>query len=50
MRQGVVGETIQNEQGPQTVSEGDMVARAPDNHDDQWVVSAEFFAANYELV
>lgn len=27
---------------------GDMIARAPDNHSDQWLVNAEFFAKNYE--
>ena len=28
---------------------GDMIARNPTNHADLWLVSAEFFAANYEL-
>ncbi len=26
---------------------GDMVARNPKNHDDQWLVSAEYFAENF---
>jgi hypothetical protein len=29
---------------------GDMIARNPDNHDDQWLVSSSYFAANFELV
>lgn len=29
---------------------GDMIARNPTEPDDQWLVSAEFFAANYEPV
>lgn len=28
--------------------EGDMVARNPKNHDDQWLVTKEFFQNNYE--
>lgn len=27
---------------------GDMIARNPINHDDQWLVAAEYFAANFE--
>lgn len=27
--------------------EGDMIARNPKNHADEWLVSGEFFAANY---
>ncbi len=26
---------------------GDMIARNPKNHEDQWLVAADFFAANY---
>lgn len=26
---------------------GDYIARNPNNHDDQWLVSAEYFAANF---
>ena len=27
---------------------GDMIARNPANHDDQWLVAAAYFAANFE--
>jgi len=27
---------------------GDMIARNPANHDDQWLVSAAYFANNFE--
>jgi hypothetical protein len=27
---------------------GDMIARNPKNHDDQWLVAADYFAANFE--
>lgn len=27
---------------------GDMIARNPENHDDQWLVAANYFAANFE--
>jgi hypothetical protein len=27
---------------------GDMIARNPKNHADQWLVAAEYFAANFE--
>jgi len=55
LRAYVPGETL-----PETISismadralghpkEGDMIARNPDDHADQWLVSAEYFAANYE--
>ena len=29
---------------------GDMIARNPANHKDQWLVAAEYFAANFEPV
>lgn len=29
--------------------DGDMIARNADNHADQWLVSAAFFAKNYEV-
>ena len=29
---------------------GDMIARNPANHNDQWLVSAEYFAANFEPI
>jgi hypothetical protein len=28
--------------------EGDMIARNPANHADQWLINAAYFAANYE--
>ena len=27
---------------------GDMIARNPKNHDDKWLVSAQYFADNFE--
>lgn len=30
--------------------EGDMIARNPKNHDDQWLVAAQYFADNFEPV
>ena len=27
---------------------GDMIARNPENHNDRWLVSAAYFAANFE--
>jgi len=30
--------------------EGDMIARNPVNHDDQWLVAKEYFEANFEEV
>lgn len=27
---------------------GDMIARNPANHDDQWLVTAQYFADNFE--
>lgn len=29
---------------------GDMIARNPKNHDDQWLVAAAYFADNFEEV
>ena len=26
---------------------GDMIARDPDNHADQWLIAADYFAKNY---
>lgn len=28
--------------------EGDMIARNPENHDDQWLVAAQYFRDNFE--
>jgi hypothetical protein len=30
--------------------EGDMIARNPKNHEDQWLVAAAYFADNFEAV
>jgi hypothetical protein len=30
--------------------DGDMIARNPKNHDDQWLVAAQYFADNFEDV
>lgn len=30
--------------------EGDMIARNPKNHDDQWLVAAQYFADNFEAM
>lgn len=30
--------------------EGDMIARNPNNHADQWLVAARYFADNFEPV
>ena len=30
--------------------DGDMIARNPKNHDDQWLVAAAYFAENFEAV
>jgi hypothetical protein len=29
---------------------GDMIARNPQNHNDQWLVAAKYFVENFELV
>lgn len=29
---------------------GDMIARNPKNHDDQWLVAAQYFADNFQPV
>ena len=29
---------------------GDMIARNPKNHDDQWLIAAQYFADNFEPV
>jgi len=30
--------------------EGDMIARNPQNHDDQWLIAAKYFQDNFEPV
>jgi len=29
---------------------GDMIARNPKNHEDQWLVAAQYFADNFETI
>lgn len=29
---------------------GDMIAHNPKNHDDQWLIAAEYFADNFEPI
>lgn len=29
---------------------GDMIARNPENHDDQWLVAKDYFEANFEEI
>ena len=31
-------------------TEGDMIVRNPENHEDRWLVAAEYFYANFEEV
>ena len=30
--------------------QGDMIARNPKNHEDQWLVAAEYFKNNFKLI
>ena len=30
--------------------QGDMIARNPTNHNDQWLVAAKYFKANFKLL
>ena len=30
--------------------EGDMIARNPENHNDMWLVSKDYFESNFELM
>lgn len=30
--------------------DGDMIARNPKNHEDQWLIAADYFADNFEPV
>lgn len=32
------------------VREGDMIARNPKNHEDQWLVGRKYFKENFELI
>ena len=57
MRQYVPGEVLSSrvsisapDREAGSPKEGDMIARNPANHDDQWLVSAAYFAANFEAI
>ena len=44
--ESLAGISVSDEdQPPQS---GDMIARNPENHDDQWLVGRDYFAANFE--
>ncbi len=38
------------DEGAGSPKAGDMIARNPKNHDDQWLVAAKYFADNFEPV
>ena len=52
MRPYIVGEDLTNISvgDEDTPKEGDMVARNPDNHADQWLVAKEYFDKNLEEI
>jgi len=52
MRPYVVGEDMSgiSVSAEDTLEEGGMIARNPENHKDQWYVGKEFFLKNYEEV
>ena len=54
MRPYIVGEVLSDfvsiskeDRNNGSPKKGDMIARNPENHLDQWLVSKEFFEANY---
>jgi hypothetical protein len=57
MRPYIVGEVLsdfvsisQADKDNGSPKEGDMIARNPENHLDQWLVAKDFFEQNYTLV
>jgi len=55
MRKYVVGEVLSDrvsiskpDKDAGSPKEGDMIARNPANHDDQWLVAKAYFEANFE--
>jgi hypothetical protein len=55
MRPYVAGETLDErvsisatDRDAGSPKQGDMIARNPDDHDDQWLVAKEYFEANFE--
>jgi hypothetical protein len=45
---GITISDVQASAGSPTA--GDMIARDPSNHADQWLIAADYFAANFEPV
>ena len=56
LRPYVAGETLDgvsvsaSDKAAGSPKEGDMIARNPKNHKDQWLVAAQYFADNFEAV
>lgn len=57
MRPFEVGETLservsisKSDREAGSPKEGDMIARNPANHEDQWLVAADYFAVNFEAM
>ena len=54
MREYVSGEDTDTisisevDRGKGSPKEGDMIARNPQNHEDQWLVAAKYFIENFE--
>lgn len=51
----VVGETLSDrvsisaaDRDAGSPKDGDMIARNPKNHDDQWLIAADYFGDNFE--
>lgn len=55
MRPYIAGEDVSNvsisdaDRGNGSPKEGDMIARNPKNHEDQWLVAKQYFDDNLEL-
>lgn len=39
-----------NDRADGSPKKGDMIARNPKNHDDQWLVAAQYFSDNFEPI
>ena len=56
LRPYIYGESVTHvsisapDKGAGSPREGDMIARNPKNHADQWLVAAQYFADNFEPV
>jgi hypothetical protein len=44
------GEVIESPSGDLTAEDGDLIARDPSNHDDQWVIKPGYFLENYQYM